>query len=162
MAATPVYGLRYPAATDRPTGDEQLQAFAEDVEAATKALVPDTGSQTNTPVTAAAGWEILVKEHRMIGKVCTLHLWLKRTGAALNASSSGNIGDTDVATIDDPALRPTMDCFNTFRGSLTDGASDCLKTGAISITSMHSDSSIATFTDELSSTVQLYFRYPVA
>lgn len=166
MPATPTYGLRYPVATDRPIGDEQFQALAEDIEDAATRLVPDTGSVTDTPVTAATGWQILVKEHRKIGKIVTLHVWARRTGAALTSAASGgsnpgNLAYTVVANMTDAALRPSFNMYNQYRASLTGGLSSFQPNGELAIDDSHSGSTIAKDTDEDSSTVQLYFVYPI-
>lgn len=160
MLATPTYGLRYPELTDRPTGDSQLAYLAEDGEKALKALQPDSGTR-QAPVTAATDWGLLVAEYRTLGKDCSLHVWVVRTGATFTATSVGNIADTVIANVTDPALRPTMPVFGWFRASLTGGGAQLLTSGAMSIADAHSNGVIRKNTDEESSTVQLYFNYPI-
>lgn len=160
-------GLRYPESTDPPIGDDdtpQIALLADDIDAAMSALVTDTGSMTNAPVTAAAGWSVLIAEYRLIGKDCTLHVWLKRTGAAVTASSTGNVaGDPDLFTITDSTLRPSFDLVTgTFRASFTGGSYQITSVGVCSLFDMHSSSSIAApDNDGTYHTLQVYTNYPV-
>lgn len=164
MLATPTYGLRYPEDTDPPIGRDdqtQLEFLAEDVEKTLAALVADTGLRTDLDVVPGAGWTVTICEYRLIGKDMSLHLWLKRTGAAIDATSVGNIGDALLFTIADTAMRPCMDWFGQFRHSVTSGAFFLLEDGTCTLADMHSNSSIKTFSDESNSTVQFYANYPI-
>lgn len=163
MGATTLYGLRYPELTDRPAGDEQLLALAEDTELALRNLVPDSGTLTDTPITAAAGWSVMIKEHRLIGKEMTLHLMMRRDGTAITASAAGNItGEPLVATISNAALRPVMNVYGAFRASLTSGGFSLSTAGEINLNDAHSGSSIAApDSDGGYHTVQIYAEYPI-
>lgn len=163
MGTTTLYGLRYPELTDRPVGDEQMLALAEDTESALRNLVPDSGTQTDTPFTPAAGWSVLIKGHRLIGKEMTLRLMVRRDGTAITASAAGNItGEPLVGTITNAALRPSMNVYGMFRASLTSGGFSFSTTGAINLNDAHSGSSIAApDSDGGSHTVQIYAEYPI-
>lgn len=155
-------GLRYPEAMDRPHGPDQIRALAEDIEAAAVALTPDSGTRSDLPVTPAAGFELMAGNYRLIGKNMVIAVWLKRTGAPLNATAAGNIGDTLAATITDPAYRPSMDTNAALRAYTTGGeASVISSSGNIFLVSLQSSSAIATHTDETPSIVRIYATYAV-
>lgn len=161
------HGIYFPADTDRPIGDNDVTHIAltaESIDAALSALVPDTGTvNTGVPVTPASGWEVLLAEYRAIGKDMYLHVWLKRTGAAITADSAGNVaGDPDLFTITDPALQPSFTPAPVqFRASFTGGACQMKVGGLCSMYDMHSGSSIKAPTSESYHTLQVFVNYPI-
>lgn len=164
------HSLPYPDGSEPPRGDLQMEALAEAVERELEALVPDTGTRIAGPteITAGTGFEFLVKEYRAVGRRCTLHLSMKRTGAAVVGSgtpSSYNIsGDPTIATIALGALRPVIRVEGTFRANLTSGSfSINPSNGVIQIYDLHYESSIAApDSDGGYHAVQIYAHYPIA
>ncbi|MBO0826198.1 MAG: hypothetical protein J2P24_00310 [Streptosporangiales bacterium] len=161
------HGLRYPEPTDLPIGVDdtpQIDLLAEDIDTALNGLIADTGSVIQgVPVSPAAGWELLLAEYRLIGKDMTLHVWLKRTGAAITAGTTGNIaGDPPIFTVTDAGLRPSLDqVVGQFRTSFTGGAYMLTSAGVASIYDMHASSTIAAPTSETYHTLQAYCNYPI-
>lgn len=147
MPVTPIYGLAYPDADDL-GGDfpAVLADLAADVDAALGLVVPDSGVLTNLGLTPATGWNLLLNQHRTIGKILHFQFRFTRTGAAIVATSTSNITDSLCGTITTAAKRPAMPNWvgmfrtnDTGGGALINGP-----TGNITITSAHTSSDIAT------------------
>lgn len=110
----------------------------------------DSGVLTNLDVTPAAGWDILVNEHRIIGKIMHLRMQIQNnTGAAITAGSEadtnpGNVPETLMATINDVSKRPVMQNFPIGQGSVTSGCLEIFAAdGRIRLSDLHTDSSLA-------------------
>lgn len=169
---TPNHELPYPNGSEPPRGDLQLEALAEATERALDSLVPDTGTRVPAPdeVTAGTGWELITKEYRAVGRRCTLHLQLKRTGAQIVGAgtapnTSYNIsGDPTVATIVRGDIRPVILVDGLFRGNLTSGSFAINPAnGIISIYDFHYRSDIdAPSADGDYHSIQVYAFYPIA
>lgn len=169
---TPGHQLPYPDGSEPPRGDLQLEALAEATERELDGLVPDTGTRVPdlADITAGAGWEFLLREYRAVGRRCTLHLVLKRTGARIVGSgtapnTSYNInGDPTIATIVLGALRPMILVDGLWRANLTSGSFAINpNNGIISIYDFHYRSAIAApDSDGGYHSLQLSAFYPIA
>lgn len=60
--------------------------------------VDDTGWLTSG-ITAATGWSISSQRYRRIGQVVEVLVAVKRTGAAITVSATGDVSDTAVCTV---------------------------------------------------------------
>lgn len=154
MPSTANFNLPYPSPQDAPDGASQIRALAEAVDEAL--VLNDTGTQTNMGLQIASGWQLIEKVHRVIGKICFFRLYVTRTGSTLTGVG-GNLADTLIATITDPALRPAFFQVAVLRASATGGTvqlSDV--TGDITLVDIHTSGEI-----ETGENAQMNFVYPL-
>lgn len=106
-------------------------------------VVPnDTGLQTNLAVSFGVGIARVSITHRIINKTISFRLYLQWQDANLTADSTGNIPDTQIASIDDVTARPLDVVNGLFRSSFTSGAYQVNTDGTVAITDMHPTSVI--------------------
>lgn len=168
MPQTPTYGFEYETPQSKPgitlTGNsdgltpilaEQVEtalagidarlAGAEGSISALEAVSPsDTGwlALTTTP---AAGYSTTSAVYRRWGPVTGIRVQYERTGAAVTATSAGNIvGDPLICTITNADARPDQQQLVLLHCSVTSGGATINTDGTINVTDLHSDSSINT------------------
>lgn len=118
---------------------------------------PDTKNKTTgLPIVAAAGFSLTGYEYRIKDDVMYLTVVVKRTGADLTSSGTGNLTNVTFATLLG-AFATSMDVFGNWVSSFTSGGYGyAADTGQMSIKDSNSNSSI--FTND---TVSASFVYPL-
>lgn len=99
--------------------------------------------EATSGVSAAAGWSISTTELRKTCGVVSINVAIERTGATLNASSSGSMGSVLMATL--PAGYRPASSWNAFGATVTgDGRVRVLSDGTMTLDTWSSDGSITT------------------
>lgn len=159
--STPTYAYPYPLNTDAPDGPAQIQALADRMEVQTTRLddaIDDSGLLTNMGITAATGFSVSDKAHRIIGKMLFGRVQFTRTGGTLSFGTAGELADTPLGTIDSSALWPQFfvicQCKWSVCGSTVQLSPN---TGVFTMTDGAGSSTILA-----ASNGQLSFAYPIA
>lgn len=92
------------AVTGLPTVQTDVNGLKTDV-AALKASAINSGSAV---ATAATGFNVALAQAKTVGGVCSIYLRGTRTGATIPGSGTGDINNTNVATLSDPKYFPAL------------------------------------------------------
>lgn len=168
MPMTPTYGFEYETPMTKPgitlTGnsDGSSPILAEQVEVALAGVdsrlasvegdvaALQTASGTDTgwlplSVAMAAGWTFTSGVYRRWGPMVGIRAECERTGADIVANASGNVvGDPLIFTINTVEARPTQQWQLLLHASVTSGGCVINTAGALNVTDLHSNSTIAT------------------
>jgi hypothetical protein len=159
MGVTPNYNWPLPELTDPPDGPAQFKALGNAIDATVKGYEPSNVDVT-TGFVVQTGWTVAWSYGR-VGKVgplklCTFGIIANRTGAAITASSTGNITDSNVVQVPD-TLTPWADWYGTFSTNGVAGTFVLSVGKMLSIVDAYPTASIAT-----GATIQIRTIYPLA
>lgn len=145
MGTTPVFKIPYPEPTDRVTDYPVTgQSLANKVEGLLVALPLVTNI-----VTAQTGWRVDASNCRALGKLAFFNANLTRTGAAITASTTTDVANVAVATVNPAGFGNGSTAF-IFAGPISAGSFGRLASytmnnaGIVSLTSMGGSADLAT------------------
>lgn len=124
--------------------DSRVTANEGDIVAMQDLIASDTGWVTLS-ITAGTGFTATENVYRQWGPIVAIRLMFTRTGAAITANSSGNVGgDPLVCTINTVAVRPDRQQNIIGRCTNTSGSVGVGTSGPVNLLDLHSNSMLDT------------------
>lgn len=151
------FGWPYPTQTDPPDGATQIQQLAQAIDTYVKARTTTFQHNTGLSITASTGWGSMDYYWQVKFGMLFLRLQVTRTGASIVAPSTGNILNSQLATINDSLYMPPTQVSARSYCTATGGSSTIQPNGIWTLTDVNPTSTVAT-----GDFVSSVFNYPVA